>query len=307
MIASILSAIAQMFGLLGIGWISDRLKIISGNEVSRIARLVFDILFPCLIFNSVVRGLEIGRLAELWVLPVIAFSFMLLGYLLGFLFRIGLKNKCPDIARVFHHLCAINNYGFLPIFIIQNSMPPDALALFFLFNLGSTIGFWTIGVLSLGGSNNVKAAARQLYSPPLVSLLIALVVTLAGGRDWIPVFLLDTISKAGSIAVPLILISIGASMAKSFRKEYFQDIAYLTTIRLIVLPAIKISLISLFPLPEDIHGICILVALMPASATAVIMTRLYGGSSEFAASGTLITTLLSAITIPLGIWWLLQT
>ncbi|MDG2123418.1 MAG: hypothetical protein P8J87_06965, partial [Verrucomicrobiales bacterium] len=60
------------------------------------------------------------------------------------------------------------------------------------------------------------------------------------------------------------------------------------------------------PLADDVRTIFTIVAVMPATATAVIMTRIYGGSSEFAAAGTLATTVASAVTVPTWLYFLLS-
>lgn len=305
MIGPTLQSIAEMFGLFGIGYLAHRLKILDRSDVDRIAKLIFDILYTCLIFGTVVPGLDVSRLSELWVLPLLGLGIMLVGFALGFVLKRGVKNDDPEVRRVFHHMCAINNFGFLPIFIIDNSMPPEALALFFVFNLGSTLGYWTLGVLTLG-STGFRATARKLLSPPLVALFASLVLTFLGAKTWVPDFVLGITQKAGSIAVPLSLIVIGVTLAGSFRREFFRDIALLSIARLILLPAAAIGIAWWLPLAGDVRTIFSIVAVMPATATAVIMTRIYGGSSEFAAAGTLATTVASAVTVPTWLYFLLS-
>ena len=45
----------------------------------------------------------------------------------------------------------------------------------------------------------------------------------------------------------------------------------------------------------------IYVRMMPASMTATILTRRYGGSPDFAARAAVVTTLLSLVTIPVAL------
>ena len=302
MIPLALSSIAEMFGLFFLGWLAQRAGILDRTTIGKIAPLVYDFLMPALIIHSVITGLDLSRVNELWWLPLLGIGFMLLGFLLGLVLRYGVRSKTPGVRRVFHHICAINNYGFLPIFIIQNALTPEALALFFVFNLGSTAGYWTIGILSLGETPDTRTALRKLISAPLVSLVIAMVLAFAHAESWMPGFLLRTAEKAGSIAVPLILVCIGASLSGSLRREWAWDLAWVSISRLILIPLIIIGLVHLLPLAPDIRTICIIVALMPATANAVLLTKVYGGSTEFAAAAILVTTLGSAITIPLGIY-----
>ncbi len=296
-----------MFGLFAIGWIVNRLRFFEPSDFDRLSRLVVEVLFPCLIFNSLVSGLEPGRLGELSLLPALGFGLMAIGGICGAFLRSGLKSKDPAVAAAFHHICAINNYGFLPIFIITNSMPPEALALFFVFNLGSTVGYWTVGVIVLEpGGASLRSTMRRLISPSMVAIALGMTVALAGGREWMPHFVMRVTGLAGGISVPLILIVIGALLGASFRREHARDLIYITVLRVIVLPAIYILAVWWLPLADDVRIICIIVSLMPAAATSVVMARVYGGSSEFAAAATITTTVASIVTIPLALHLLLN-
>ncbi|CAN5306954.1 AEC family transporter [soil metagenome] len=306
MALSVLSSIAEMFGLFAIGWIVNRLRFFEPADFDRLSRLVVEVLFPCLIFQSLVTGLDTARLGELWLLPLLGFGLMAVGGVCGAYLRRGLRSDDPGVAAAFHHICAINNYGFLPIFIITNSMVPEALALFFVFNLGSTVGYWTVGVIVLEpGGTTIRSTMRKLVSPSMVAIALGMLVALAGGREWMPQFVMRVTGLAGGISVPLILIIIGALLGASFRREHARDLVYITVLRVAVLPALYILLIWWLPLADDVRTICYIVSLMPAAATSVIMARVYGGSSEFAAAATVTTTIASIVTIPLALHLLL--
>ncbi len=237
-------------------------------------------------------------------MPTLAFGLMFAGAILGLVFCRGLKTRDPATRRTFVHLCAMNNFVYLPIFIIQNSLPPGALADFFVFNLGSTIGFWTIGVLTLGGATAWRGTLRHLVSPPLLSMFLALALSWSGARDWLPLPLLGVCRSAGSLSVPLMLVIIGATLEGSLRRAQARDLAYLTLLRLVVLPLCFIAIIRGLRLPAELELLAIIVALMPTSAVSPVMARLYGGVPSFASAATLVTHLASLVTVPLAFWWL---
>lgn len=237
-------------------------------------------------------------------MPTLAFGLMFAGAILGLVFCRALKTRDPATRRTFVHLCAMNNFVYLPIFIIQNSLPPGALADFFVFNLGSTIGFWTIGVLTLGGATAWRGTLRHLVSPPLLSMFLALALSWSGARDWLPLPLLGVCRSAGSLSVPLMLVIIGATLEGSLRRAQARDLAYLTLLRLVVLPLCFIAIIRGLRLPAELELLAIIVALMPTSAVSPVMARLYGGVPSFASAATLVTHLASLVTVPLAFWWL---
>ena len=225
-------AIVQIFGMFAVGWLARHLKYIGEDEINRWSRFVIDFLFPLLVFHSIVRHFEPDRLSELWPLPFIGLGMMVFGGLCGFVLRRGLKSSDVNLTKTFHHFCAVNNYVFLPIIIIQSIWGEPALAKFFFFNLGSTIGYWTIGVGLLGGEANVKKAIKNILSPTLVALFLALLLSMTGLSRFVPEVLLKISGSAGAIAVPLILILIGASMYPFPALHHKRDLAYLSLVRL---------------------------------------------------------------------------
>lgn len=302
--AIVFSSIAELFGLFAIGWLIRRWDYARKEDLDRWGRIAAEIFYPFLIFHSIIRDFDPATVRTLWMMPALALGLMVAGATVGLLVCRGMKSRDPATRRTFVHLCAMNNFIYLPIFIIQNSLPPAALADFFVFNLGSTIGFWTIGVLTLGGITEWRSTLRNLISPPLVSMFAAIALAWSGARDWLPQPLIAICRDAGSLSVPLMLIIIGAGLQGAFHRDQVRDLTFITVLRLFLLPALYIAIIKAMPLPPDLELLAIIVALMPASAVSSVMARLYGGVPAFASAATLVTHVGSLVTVPLAFWWL---
>jgi predicted permease len=304
MLKPIIFAIIEIFGIFGIGALARRLGHIKQDDLNSWARLIIDFLFPMLVFSSIYKNFNPNRLSELWLLPLIGFGLMFFGALLGYALKYGIKNKTRDRLNTFHHFCAINNYGFLPIIIITNLWGEKYLPLLFFLNIGSSIGYWTIGVGLLGG-RNIKSTLKNVISPNLIAIILALLVSLCGLKAYIPEMLVTICSKLGAAAIPLMLLLIGASLYGSsqvFKNKY--DIAYLSLARLIVIPFLSILLLKLLPLPQDAYRIAYVVAIMPVSVSSTIMTRRYGGDPDFAGQAALLTTIASIASIPAMLYFI---
>jgi len=107
--------------------------------------------------------------------------------------------------------------------------------------------------------------------------------------------------KAGSAALPMCLLMVGAALfgaAHHLLKNKW-DITWLCICRLIILPLLTILLLKIIPLPHDVYLISFVVAIMPVSVSAAVLTIRYGGSTEFAGQAAVITTLASILTLPL--------
>ncbi|MBN1257398.1 MAG: AEC family transporter [Planctomycetes bacterium] len=303
MTSEIILAIVEIFGIFTIGWLARHKVYIREAELDRWSRFVIDFIFPFLVFNSIVMNFEAERLGELWPLPLLGFGMIAFGALAGFFLRRGVSNQSPATVKTFHHFCAINNYGFIPIIIIYNLWGEAALARLFFFNLGSSIGYWTIGVTLLGESD-LRRTAKNMLSPSLLALFLALVLSITGYNQAIPGVVLKICGTIGAAAIPLILILVGASIYPFPSMQNKRDLAYLTGVRLVLLPLLMIGILLLLPLTNDVRAIALIVALMPASVSSSILTRRYGGDPDYASGAAVITTFFAIITLPLGLWLL---
>lgn len=300
MTLQIIAAIAQIIGVSSIGWLASRLGYIVEEDIRRWSRFLVDFLFPLLVFNSVMRGFQPERIHELWVLPFLGLGIVAFGAVLGILLRTAVRSTDPDVRKTFHHFCASNNYGFLPIVIVNALWGSTGLANLFLLNMGSSIGYWTIGVGLLSGSR-LAANARHILSPTLVGLLLAIVLCLSGLHTHVPGIVLRVAEAGGAAAVPSMLVLTGASLFPLPKLKYAADLALLTGIRLLFLPAAMVVLLILLPLSPDVRNVAIIVALMPVPVSTVVLTRRYGGSTVFAAQAALVTTLVAIVTVPAAV------
>jgi malate permease and related proteins len=296
MTSSILLALVEMFILMGLGVLARKLLYIDENDVGRWSKFIIDVLFPVLIFQAVYRNFDVSRLGELWPLPLIGFGFMAVGALIGIPLSGLLKSGSKDIKKTFLYLSAINNYATLPIFILMKLSGEEALANLFFLSLGSNIGFWTIGVGILGG--DIKSGLKGVVSPVLVALVAALLLSFFRLNTFIPDIVVDLMRKTGDAAVYLAVIIVGATIKRAAFKNHTRDILLLTVSRLVIIPLITIFILKLLRLPSDMFVLALVVSLMPASASSPLITRRFGGDPEFAGAVLLVSTLLSALTIP---------
>ncbi len=299
----IIMAILQIFGVLFIGWLARYKNYIHENEINRWSRFVIDFLFPLFTFNYIANEFESNRFGELWPLPFIGFGLMAFGAMAGYFLKKGVRNKDSSFVKTFHHFCAVNNYGFLPIIIVGSILGEKAIARLLFLNLGSSIGYWTIGVALLG-EPDIKKTIKKILTPNLIAIFIALFFALSGLNIYIPTLVFKISKFTGAAAIPCMLILAGATIYPFPALTDKIDVMYLCLVRLTLLPIITIACIYFLPVNSDVKVIASIVALMPTSVSSTVITRRYGGSPIFAAQAAVATTIVSIITVPFGIWLL---
>lgn len=297
----IAAAILQIFCLMGLGFLARRLGYLKEEDLSRWSRLGIDFLLPGLCFRTMTEHLDAQRLRELWSSPLIAIGIMVVGMAIGFLLR---PRHSPVLGRTFVHICATNNYFFLPIAIIQRLWGDAALADFFIFNIGSTIGYWSFGVALLG-EQRAPGAWRQILSPNLAVTILAVGLCIPGWNRHIPSVVSQLAASLGAASVPLLVILVGAGLYPLPKMRHKRLLAGTVFLRLVGIPACAILILHLLPLANDLRRVATVVALMPAAVTSVILTRRYGGDPDFAAECVVLSTLLSAVTMPFALAFLL--
>lgn len=297
MMTQVFLAIVETFGMFAVGALVMHLKFLDEKDLNKLSRLIVDIFFPMLAFDSITRNFDPSQLKELWLMPTLGFGLMLFGGILGFGLRYGMRNRTHDRMVTFHHFCAVNNYLFLPLIVIFNLWGEKYLALLFIMNIGSTIGFWTLGVGILAGGD-VKKTFNNIFSINQAAVVLALAFCFC--RIPVPVIVGNIFHKLGGCSVPLILLLIGAAIYHSpqlFKDKW--DIFYMTAVRLVIIPGLVILILNNLPLPPEVYKVTYIVALMPVSAVSAVITKRFGGSPEFAGQSIIFTTVTSLLTIPL--------
>lgn len=300
MMKQVIFAIIEIFTIFAIGAYVRHRGMLEEKDLNKLSKLVLDVLFPLYVFASITKRFDPHQLSELWIMPLAGFAIMAFGALLGFGLKKGLKNRSPERLATFHHYCAINNYLFLPIIILTNLWGEKYLPLLFIMNIGSTIGFWTIGVGLLGG--NCKNAIKNICSVNLAAVIAAIICAML--QIPIPGLVISIATKLGNAAVPLMLLLIGAAIYEAphlFKNRW--DVTYLTIVRLIALPLIIVGILKMLGLPQNIFRVLFIVALMPVSATSAVATRRFGGDPNFAGQAIIVTTIASIATIPTMIYF----
>lgn len=297
-------AILQIFAVFALGALARRLGYLLDADLSRWSRLGVDFLLPGLAFHTITQNLDPSRLRALWIAPLIAVGMFGVGALIGELCRPRHAPYSDAFSRTFRHLCAMNNYSYLPIVIIERLWGGSALADFFIFNLGSEIGFWTLGV-ALFGQRNHGAALRQILSPNVIAILLAVALCLLGWHVHIPHLVIDVTGWLGAAAIPLLVLLVGGSMYPLPQLRHKAALARITVLRLALIPAINIAILHALPIPPDLRRIAVVVALMPSAVMSVILARRHDGDPEFASETAVVTTVIAILTVPLALGWLL--
>lgn len=190
---------------------------------------------------------------------------------------------------------------------------PVCLALFgdksipyvLIYFLANASMFWTLGNYSINKSCSSDPSPilsrntfRLVFSPPLVSFILALVLVLLEVK--LPVFLMSGFKYLGSMVTPLSMLFIGYTLSTVRLKElsFGKDISLLLIGRFLVSPLLVILVAEFIPIPYMMRQVFVVLAALPVMTQVPILASLYGADAKYAAIIVSLTTLLCLLVIP---------
>lgn len=262
-------------------------------HMETVTGLVSNIGAPLLIFTTLVQlKMGLGEFLEFGLFALISLlCFIPLGYLLLKTLKLNYRDYLP--ALIFPNT---GNMG-LPLcyFAFQEEGLTLALAFFAVY----AVMQFTFGVWLASGSSSIS----QLFKTPLI-YAVALALLLRGSGVPIPAWLTDTTELLGGMTIPLMLMALGVSLA-SLSVGYIKEATILSVARLSIGFAVGISLSWIFGLEGAERGVMILECTMPVAVFNYLFSLRYGRAAGQVAGTVLVSTLLSFLTLPLLLLFLL--
>ena len=300
----LLLLVLPVFALIAIGVVVRRVHWIEGEAETSLIRLVVNLCYPALIFESVAGNAALRSPGNLILPPLVGFGITFLGIRAGLLVAKAIGLHVGTGLRTFALAVGITNYGYLPLPIMEGIWGPESRGVLLVHNVGVEAAIWTVGLLVLSGES-LRDGWRKLVSPIVITLGLAVLCNLAGITPHLPKVATDAIHALGVCGIPLGLIMTGVSLANFLDEpEHLFDAKVAgaaAALRLGVLPLALIVLAKYLPCSVELKRVIIVQAAMPTAMVSVIIARLYGGHPRTAVQITLGTTAVAIFTIPLWI------
>lgn len=302
---SVLSAVLEPFLLIALGYALRGTKRFGAKELwDGVEKLVFWVLFPPLLFNSVAHakltGLDTAEFLLFGTLAMATGVFMAKA-----VSKMAPADPMTDASvrqtgyRFNSYICfalALNMYG------------QEALALVALLT-----GIWVpisnaIAVADLsyaaktGGKTSVGSIVKSIFTNPLiVSTLAGLFANILSHLTGfqVPNFLTKIFSSLGSASMATALLAIGAGLAVEDFARYKKLIALSTIQRLIVLPAVALAVAVATGLADTQTAALMCYAVVPTANSCYNMAARMGGNGPVVSDLTSVEVLVSLATIPM--------
>ena len=296
-----------LFAIVVVGYVAGKKEYMGGTFDKRLSKLVIDITCPALILSSALTGELPDRRYILPLLGISTLTYILLTGVALWMPRLLTKKKADEGAIGFALM--FGNVGFMGYPIVASIFGHEAIFYAAVLNVVNTFTVFTIGTILITGKtvDGPKFQKKVLWSTPMISAYLTMLIV-ALRIEGIPTWISQPLSMIGNITVPAALLIIGSSMSQlPLRALLGTPSIYATTLmRLVVLPIAIHYLMRLLGFSDFVVGINTVVIAMPVATYGTILCLRHGKDTTLITEVTFITTLLSMLTIPLLVTFLLQ-
>ena len=281
--------------LIVVGYLLCRHTALNRSVWDGAERLVYYLLFPVLLFGSIVKS----PLSPATTLSLAGCGIAVVGTGVVLAYAVG---RWPGVDARLHASGAQTAFRF-------NSYVALALAE----RLGGAQGVaWTALLVAIcvplcnvaavwplarhGGQQPWKEIARN---PLIISTVAGLLANLAGLK--FPEAIDTTIQRIGVAALPIGLMAVGAGLRFEALATSPKLAAAFLSIRHFALPLVALGITALVDLPDAQRRIIVAFAALPTASSAYVLAARMGGHGPFVAGLVSMSTLLGMITLPLWI------
>ena len=287
------------FGAAKAGWVD-------GDFSQKASRLVMNVFVVGLIVSSVVNTEPIMTNRELAVAVFSVFLVFFLGGILGWIAARVLRFRGRDRNVAWLSVFFMNNV-FIGFPVVEALFGGEAIFCASLSNLPFNLLLYTVGVAYLqAGEGRGRVKLREVFSIPLVATLLAIVLFLF--QVPVPELVVDTCKTLGAATVPVSMIIVGISLSHvPIREALLDGKAYaVSLVKLILCPLVTWAVLRLFLDPGSlIFGVLVVIAACPSAAMITILSVRFGADDTLASKIKFLSTVLSAVTLPLMTYLLL--
>jgi predicted permease len=283
------------FLLILLGWVVCRRTALDRPVWDAAERLVYYLLFPVLLFNSIVKSpLRAGDAASLALAGV---GTVAIGIVLAL--AIG---RWPGVDRRLHASGAQTSFRFNSYIALALSerlfgthgLAWMALLIALCVPLCNVAAVWPLA--RHGGHSYLREIARN-------PLIISTVAGLAGNALGLslPDAVATTLQRIGLAALPLGLMAVGAGLTFGGLKSAPGLAGVFLGIRHALLPMVALALTAALMLPPQQRSLVVLFAALPTASSAYVLASRMGGDASFVAGLVTLSTLLGMVSVP---FWL---
>ena len=288
----VLRQIVIMFVYMAIGGLLFQKGLITKEGSKSLANLLLYVVLPCVVVKSFCVARTPERTSGLLVSFLAALGILLLAMAVSHL--LFQKNPIDDFGAAF------SNAGFMGFPLVAAVQGSEAI--FYAAGFVALLNAlqWTYGQSLISGDPGYRSPKAILKNPLVLSLLLGILIFCF--EIPVPAIASDLLAALAALNAPLAMVILGVYLAQTDPKTLFNDphLYVVAAARLVLIPLLTILVLKLLPARyAAIATTLVIVAAAPIGSNVAVYAQKLGKDYAYAVRGVCLSTLLSAITMPL--------
>jgi len=283
------------FVLIVIGFVVCRYTPLGRPVWDGAERLVYYLLFPCLLFSAIARNpLQLGD-----ALPLAAGGLLITGVGVALAYA---TRALPGVEAGLHASGAqvgfrFNSYVALAVAERMAGVPgvaSMALVVSLVVPCCNVAAVWPLA--RHGGHGYLRELARN---PLIVATVSGLLFNALGLK--LPEIAVITLGRIGNAALPIGLMAVGAGLRLGALRDDPRLATALLAVRHLALPAVALTYVLLSGLPPVQQTVLVVFAALPTASSCYVLAVRMGGHGPYVAGLVTVSTLLGMLSLPLAL------
>lgn len=304
----ILGQMTVLFAMMFIGYFLWKKEWFNDYAYQQLSKIVVNIFNPILVINGVLGKSSAGNtnlLLQNLILSTVFFIFlMIMGVVIVWIIRPDIKDR-----NMYKLMTATPNVGFMGIPVITSVFGNKSMIYIVFYILISNVLIYTYGFALMknsvpenkksSGKSAVKGQLKQIFNAGVIASIVAVIIFFMQINMPSPV--MNFCNYMGNATIPLSMLLIGMSIAKSNLKKIFTNMkAYaFSALRMVIIPVAVVLACKHLPLDATVFGVFALQMAMPVGNIVALIAKDNGVDETCCTNVIVLSTLLSIVTIPI--------
>ena len=280
-----------------VGWCCRRLRLVNGENVSAMNRLVFRVFLPISLCRSLMTTEKSAMVSP--ALLLFSWGFTFLVFLAGMIVIPRFIRENPKRGVMIQGIFR-SNYAIFGLPLCEALFPGGDGGVAAMMVIGTVPIYNILGVVCLesfrGGKPDLRKVLIGIARNPLIwGCIIGWALMMLEIR--VPSFVGSTVQKLGSIASPLALFVLGASIDLKAFSRNVRELAVVTASRLVIVPLIVLTIAYAAGYRGPEFAALMIAFGSPCAVSSYTMAAQMDGDEELAAQQVMLTTVLSSVTM----------
>ncbi len=299
MSALVFQKIVQLFGIVLLGVIASKTKLLGDKAAQSLSKVLLYIVTPCVIIDAYNRPFDKALFTELLQALFLSVFLLVVAMLIS---RFWFKGESAE-ARIERLSAVYSNCGYMGLPLAYAVLGSKGVFITTAFIAVFNIFVWTHGVTVFRDSElSLKGLRKILTTPAILGSIFGILIFALGWQ--LPEMVAEPVRMVGAMNTPLAMIVAGINIAgadvlKTLRNKRIYKVL---AAKLLVYPLLTAGILALIPWAFDVRFTIFLAMASPTATVITLLANNFGKDPRYAAEIFTISTLLSLVTIPLTAW-----